>query len=278
VTVVCGEPPAGRARWSVRLIVDEALKRKLVPKLGGRQSGYCSRTTTSSRGGEKMWCVPELNVEYIERMEEVLEVYERPYNPQAPVVFLDEKPVVLHAEVRPGIPARPGTSAKRDYEYKRHGSANVFCAVEAKAGRHFTHSTPNRKGPEFAKMIQRLAHNYPHARTIHLVVDNLNTHCRKSLERHFGIDKAKALWERFTVHHTPKHASWLNQAEVEISLFSRQCLGQRRIPSLGTLRPEAKAWNQRIHRDRIMIQWKFSRTDAQKSFHYQSNLFVRSEH
>jgi hypothetical protein len=151
---------------------------------------------TSSRGGKKMWCVPELNAEYIERMEEVLEIYERPYNPQEPVVCLDEKPVVLHGELRAEKRARPGTLAKRDYEYKRRGGANVFCAVEAKAGRHFTHPTPNRKAPEFARMIQRLANSYPRARTIHLVLDNLNTHCRKSLDGHFGIERAKALWKR----------------------------------------------------------------------------------
>jgi hypothetical protein len=225
-----------------------------------------------------MWCVPELNAEYIERMEEVLEIYERPYNPQEPVVCLDEKPVVLHGEVRAEKRARPGSLAKRDYEYKRRGGANVFCAVEAKAGRHFTHPTPNRKAPEFARMIQRLANSYPCARTIHLVLDNLNTHCRKSLDGHFGIERAKALWKRFTLHYTPKHASWLNQAEVEISLFSRQCLGKRRIPNLETLRFQAKAWNHHINRHRTILEWNFSRLDAQRCFHYQTNLFARSRY
>ena len=129
-------------------------------------------------------------------MEKVLEIYESPYNPQEPVVCLDEKPVVLHGEVWAGKRARPGTLAKRDYEYKRHGGANVFCAVEAKAGRHFTHPTPNRKAPEFARMIQRLANSYPRARTIHLVLDNLNTHCRKSLDGHFGIEQANSPWSK----------------------------------------------------------------------------------
>lgn len=103
-------------------------------------------------------------------------------------------------------------------------------------------------------MIQRLANSYPRARTIHLVLDNLNTHCRKSLDGHFGIEQAKPLCKRFTLHYTPKHASWLNQAEVEISLFSRQCLGQRRIPNLATLRSQAKAWNQRINRHRTILE------------------------
>jgi hypothetical protein len=127
-------------------------------------------------------------------------------------------------------------------------------------------------------MIQRLANSYPRARTIHLVLDNLNTHCRKSLDGHFGIERAKALRKRFTLHYTPKHASWLNQAEVEISLFSRQCLAKRRIPNLETLRSQAKAWNQHNNRHRTILEWDFSRLDAQRCFHYQTNLFARSRY
>ena len=225
-----------------------------------------------------MWCVAEVDAEYIARMEDVLALYEKPYDCREPVVCLDEKPVVLHAEVRCPQPARPGSIAKRDGEYKRCGTANVFCAVEAKAGRHFTRPSANRSGAEFAKTIEQLARRYSYARTIHLVFDNLNTHCRKSLEKHFGPQKAAALWSRFTIHRTPKHGSWLNQAEVEISLFSRQCLGTRRIPNLATLRAEAKAWNQRINQQRVLIRWNFSRTDAQAVFHYQTNIFQRSEY
>lgn len=177
-----------------------------------------------------------------------------------------------------GKPARPGSIAKRDGEYKRCGTANVFCAVEAKAGRHFTRPTANRSGAEFAKTIEQLARRYPYAQTIHLVFDNLNTHCLKSLEKHFGMQKAAALWSRFAIHRTPKHGSWLNQAEVEISLFSRQCLGTHRAPDLATLRAEARAWSQRINRNRVIIRWNFSRTDAQAVFHYQANLFQRSEY
>src|SRR5215470_17270745 len=124
-----------------------------------------------------MWCVAELDAEYIERMEEVLGVYEKPYNAAEPVVCLDEKPVSLHAEVRPSRPAAPGKIAKRDSEYKRCGTANVFCAVEPKAGRHFTFPTPDRSGREFAKVVDLIVRQYPQARTIHLVMDNLNIHC-----------------------------------------------------------------------------------------------------
>jgi hypothetical protein len=224
-----------------------------------------------------MWCVAEVNEAYLERMEDVLEVYERPYNPQEPVVCLDEKTVVLHRDLRPPMQAQPQRPAKRDYEYKRCGTANIFCAVEPLAGRHFTWPTPNRSGKQFAKMLQRIAKAYPNARTIHLVLDNLSTHARSSLVRHLGPG-AEHLWNRFTIHYTPKHASWLNQAEIEISIFARQCLGARRMPSLPALRAECNAWNRRVNRQRLKISWTFSRLDAANVFHHQLQLFKRSRH
>jgi hypothetical protein len=225
-----------------------------------------------------MWCVAEVNEAYMERMEDVLEVYEKPYNPQAPVVCLDEKPIVLHRDLRPPTLAQPQQVAKRDYEYKRCGTANVFCAVEPLAGRHFTWPTPNRSGKQFAKMLRRIANAYPNARTIHLVLDNLSTHARSSLVRYYGPQQADELWNRFTIHYTPKHASWLNQAEIEISIFARQCLGSRRMPSLPALRAEANAWNRTMNRQRLKINWTFSRLDAANVFHRQLQLFKRSRH
>jgi DDE superfamily endonuclease len=225
-----------------------------------------------------MWCVAEVDEAYVARMEELLKLYEKPYLPQEPVVCFDEKPVPLHAEVRQPIAAQPGKPAKQDGEYKRCGTANVFCAVEPLAGRHFTWPTPNRSGVQFAKAIQRLADQYPLARTIHLVVDNLSTHSCKILVDHFGPQHGVALWNRFTVHYTPKHASWLNQGEIEISLLARQCFGKRRIPSLSVLKAECRAWNRRINRDRTTIHWKFTRREARRVFHYQHNLFTRSRH
>ncbi len=131
------------------------------------------------------------------------ELDERPHNPAEPVLCLDEKPVVLHADVRPATPAHPGRVARRDNEYKRCGTANVFCAVEPKAGRHFTFVTPDRSGFEFAQVAVKLAMAYPEAKTIHLVMDNLNIHCRKSLADVFGAEMATEVWGRFTVHNTP---------------------------------------------------------------------------
>ena len=224
-----------------------------------------------------MWCVAELDEEYIAKMEDVLKTYEKPYDPKEPVVCLDEKPVTLHADVRLPQAAKPGREARRDSEYKRCGTANVFCAVEPKAGQHFTFPTANRSAGEFAQAVRGVAEHYPEAQTIHLVMDNLNTHCRKSLTDFYGEKPGSALWNRFAVHHTPKHGSWLNQAEIEISLFSRQCLGTRRIPDLPTLCRETRAWNRRTNCAGVKINWKFNRKAARKKFGYRKNSFTRSE-
>ena len=148
-----------------------------------------------------MWCVAELDDEYIAKMEDVLETYEKPYNPAEPVVCLDEKPVTLHADVRPASPAQPGREARRDNEYERRGTANVFCAVEPKAGRHFTFATADRSAFEFARVACDLAIQYPDAETIHLVLDNLNIHRPKSLTDAFGLEMGREVWDpsRFTL-------------------------------------------------------------------------------
>ena len=210
-------------------------------------------------------------------MEDVLKTYEKPYNPAEPVVCFDERPVSLHADLRPPRPVAPGRIAKRDSEYERCGTANVFCAVEPKAGNHFAWPTPNRSAREFARVIAELVVSYPRARTIHLVMDNLNIHCRKSLTDLYGLKVGNAFWNRLTVHYTPKHGSWLNQAEIEISLFSRQCLGTRRIPDLTTLRREVRVWSRRLNRSKLKINWGFHRKSARRKFGYKPNSFMRSE-
>lgn len=224
-----------------------------------------------------MWCVADLDEDYIAHMEEVLEIYERPHNPAQPVVCLDEKSVTLHADVRPVTPAAPGRETRRDSEYQRCGTANVFCAVEPKAGCHFTFVTPDRSGCEFAQVLFELAMAYPAAETIHLVMDNLSSHSRKSLTALCGEELGGEIWEAFTPHYTPVHGSWLNQAEIEIGLFSRQCLGKRRIPDLKTLRREAAAWNRGVNRERLKIDWRFDRQTARRKFGYIKPSIMRSK-
>ena len=227
-----------------------------------------SETMASSRGGKKLWCVPTLDDEFIERMEDVLKLYEKPLDPEEPVVCLDEKPVQCLDDARTTVRVKKSATVRRDYEYVRRGTANVFCAVEPKTGRYFAKSTRRRKNPDFARMIRDIARAYPHARTIHLVMDNLSTHTLAALEQTFGQVEARTLWSRFSVHYTPKHASCLNQAEIAVGMLTRQCLGRRRIGSLDQLRVETRAWRNRTNRAKCKIDWGFTVKDARRKFRY----------
>jgi len=202
-------------------------------------------------------------------MEDVLDLYEKPYKASEPVICLDEKPIQLLDSIRiDHSPIRPGKITKIDYEYRRCGTANVFCGIEPKTGKHFNSPTQNRKSPEFAKMIARIAMAYPNAKKIHLVMDNLNTHCEKSLLEYFGLKKGLKLWRRFEIHYTPKHASWLNQAEIAINIYSKQCLGHQRINSLIELKNISKNWLRRINKNKSNIDWKFTSKMAKLKFKY----------
>lgn len=224
-----------------------------------------------------MWCVPELDDRYIANMEDVLAIYEKEYDATQPVVCLDEKPITLHGEVRPATAAKPGREARRDSEYERRGTANAFLAVEPKAGRHFCFPTLDRSGFQFAQVALELAMSYTEANRIHLVLDNLNIHTEKSLTDAFGLEMGSQVWARFVIHYTPKHGSWLNQAEIEIGIFAKQCLGKCRIPDLRSLRRRCRAWTQRMNKAGTKINWKFDRKAARRTFGYKKNSFKRSE-
>lgn len=221
-----------------------------------------------------MWCIPEMTPEFIERMEDVLNLYEKPYNSDEPVICLDEKPIQLLKDSRDIIPEKPGSIRKRDYEYIRAGTANVFCIVEPKGGRHFTYVTKNRKGKEFAKVLNRLAKHYTAAKRIHLVMDNLRTHSLKSLTDFYGMKQGTEIWNKFEIHFTPKHASWLDQAEIEIGIYSRQCLGKIRISNIDELRKRTNAWNKMVNKKKLKIKWEFTTKKAREKFQYQRELLI----
>jgi hypothetical protein len=172
---------------------------------------------------------------------------------------------------------KPGLLAKREYEYVRCGTANIFCIVEPLTGRRLTHATKNRKGNAFAAALKKVARRYADAKTIHPVVDNLNTHRLKSLTSTLGTEAGEVLWKRFTVHYIPKHASWLNAAEMETSLVSRECLGRRRITDLARQRAEVAAWRKRADIGGRKIDWKFRVADARRVFRYPGIITPRSE-
>jgi len=269
IALLCSDPPEGYSRWTMALITEETIKRKIVPTVGKETIRLLMKSHNLKPWRLKMWCIPDLNEEYIERMEDVLDLYEKPYNAKEPVVCLDEKSLQLLKSAREDIVAKKeGQITKRDSEYIRCGTANVFCGIEPKAGRHFTVVTRHRKRPDFAKVLNKISKQYPKADTIHLVLDNLNTHNKDSLIDFYGKKKGSKLWRKFTVHYTPKHGSWLNQAEIEIGMYSKQCLGKSRIADIKQLRKTSAAWNLKTNKKEIKINWRFTSKCARKKFGY----------
>ena len=195
-------------------------------------------------------------------MEDVIEVYHRPLDPECPTVCVDEGGKQLIGEVRPPLPIRVGNPAEEDYEYQRNGVANVFMAFEPLAGRRVVEVTARRTAIDFAKFLKKLLDEvYPDAARVVLVTDNLNTHCTGSLYEAFEPGEARRLAARIEWHYTPKHGSWLNMAEIELSALARQCL-DRRIPDTEALKREVVAWELRRNAAAVKADWQFTTADA----------------
>jgi len=195
-------------------------------------------------------------------MEDVLEVYHRPYDPDVPVVCMDEKPYQLLAHAREPIPASPGHDRKQDSEYVRHGTCSIFVWVEPLAGQRRVDARPRRTRVDWATEVARLLEiDYPHSARVVLVMDNLNTHTLGSLYEAFEPTRARALAERLEIHYTPKHGSWLNIAEIELARLTRQCL-DRRIDNLDLLNSELAAWQADANADERKVIWQFTSNDA----------------
>ena len=220
-----------------------------------------------------MWCVPTITPEFIEQMEGVLDLYARPYNPQEPVLCFDEKSKELHAETRAVQGTTEQKVRRRDYEYKRNGTTNIFMTVEPKGGYREARVTNRRTRVDFAHEIKRVLESarYQHANMIHIVLDNLNTHNEKSLVGTFGAETTARLMKRITFHHTPKHASWLNMAEIELSIMDGQCT-RGRIADTASLKKKLRAWQRERNRTQRIINWKFTTDEARKVFRYKTEL------
>jgi hypothetical protein len=209
------------------------------------------------------WVIPpEQDAEFVARMEDVLEVYRRPYDPARPVVCLDEQPTQLIGETRRPIPVQPGQPARYDYEYERLGSATNFMLTEPLGGWRKVNVRETKTAIDLAHEIKELLDvDYPDAETVVLVWDNLNTHTPASLYKAFEPAEARRLLERLEIHYTPKHGSWLDVAEIELSVFTKQCLA-RRIDNIDTLRREAKAWADARNAAQTGVDWQFTNEQA----------------
>jgi transposase len=215
------------------------------------------------------WCIPpKASGAFVAAMEDVLEVYHRPYDPQRPQICMDETSKTLHAHTRPPEPPRPAEGekparpAREDYEYIRNGSANLFLWFEPLTGRRRVKATERRTRQDWAELIRELVDEaYPEAEKIVLVLDNLNTHTLGSLYETFAPEEARRLAEKLELHYTPKHGSWLNMAEIELSVLARQCLGQR-LPSRAELADAVAAWEADRNARAATMQWRFTTADA----------------
>lgn len=208
------------------------------------------------------WVIPpESNAEFVAAMENVLDVYQRPYDATRPVVCMDETPRQLIGHVRQPVPAKPGQPAREDYEYERFGVCNVFMANEPLAGRRMTQVTERKTKIDWAHFVNDIAQRYPTAERITLVMDNLNTHTPASLYEAFPPEQAKALWDRFEFVYTPKHGSWLNMAEIELNVMIAQCLN-RRIDTIEIVRSEVAAWQASRDQINAKINWQFTNDRA----------------
>lgn len=214
----------------------------------------------------QQWCISKLDAEFLARMEDVLELYARPYDPHEPVVCFDEKSVQLLGEVREPLPASADHPARHDYEYVRGGTANLLVALEPLAGWRDVAVTDQRTKVDFAgRMRYLLEERYPDARVVHIVLDNLNTHTLGALYEAFPAADARRIARRIQFHPTPVHGSWLNMVEIENSVISRTCLA-RRIPTTDALRDILRPWQVRRNADKARISWRFSLDNARGKF------------
>jgi transposase len=262
VATACSNPPAGRARWTLELLADALVRLTTHDSV--------SRETVRRRLAEKdlkpwrkdMWCIPQVDADYVARMEDVLDLYAEAPDPKRPVVCFDESPTQLIAEVRQPIPAKPGHIERYDYEYRRNGTANLFVFLDVHRSWRKVKVTERRAAEDFAACMRDLTDvHYPKAERIRVVLDNLSTHSAGALYQTFPADEARRVLRRLDFHYVPKHASWLNMVEIEIGVLAGQCL-DRRIASREQLAAEIAAWEQQRNAAHARIKWMFTTQKA----------------
>ena len=262
VATACSSPPEGRARWTLELLAGAMVK--LTEHQG------LSRETVRRRLAENdlkpwrkdMWCIPQVDGEYVARMEDVLDLYAEEPDPKRPVVCFDESPTQLIGEARQPIPAEPGQLERYDCEYKRNGTANLFIFLDAHQSWRKVKVTDRRAAEDFAVCMRELTDvHFPKAERIRVVLDNLSTHFPGSLYQAFPPCEARRVLRRLEFHHVPKHASWLNMVEIEIGVLRSQCL-DRRIATQKHLVSEIAAWERQRNASGARIKWMFTTEKA----------------
>ncbi len=262
IAEACSEAPEGRVRWTMQLLADRVVELDPADSISDETVRLILKNSDIKPWQKKQWCIPTVGAEYVLHMEDVPDLYEEPYNPAYPCVCFDEKLYQLIGETKVPIPAAPGRPLRYDYEYERNGTANLFIIFEPAAGQRRIVVTQRRTKADFADMMKLPADElYPDAEKIRIVMDNLNTHNQYSLYERFEPEEARRILRRLEFHYTPKHASWLNMAEMEISVLSGQCIG-RRIADEETLKRELSAWEKERNEKSAKVRWRFTNADA----------------
>ena len=262
IALCCSSAPEGQCRWTLSLLTEKLISLNILDEVSRSTVGRSLQKNELKPWQKIEWCIPEANAEFVCKMEDVLDVYKRPYDEKRPVICMDESNKQLTKETRAPIPSAPGQPERYVTEYERNGTSNIFLACEPLAGKRQIKITDHRKKTDFAEFIQELVDvHYPAADKIVLVMDNLNTHNGSSLYEKFEPSEAKRILDKLEIHYTPKHGSWLNIAEIELSHLSRQCLN-RRIPDQETFIHETNAWCKRRNESNATVDWQFTTDDA----------------
>ena len=276
IATALGPAPEGRAKWTLRLLAEYCADREYIVSISHAAIGDMLNTNQVKPHLCKYWCTPkEHDAEFVMHMEDVLGIYKREYNPQIPVVCMDEKPVQLLDEIRERVSAKPlrtdpdtglpkpAAVERIDSEYERCGTASIFMFTEPLGGWRHTEALETRKKEDFAVLMRKISQDhYPDVEKIILIADNLNTHRPSAFYEAFPPDVAYALAQKFEFHYTPKHGSWLNIAETELSSLSLQCLGNQRINSIGGLNEILSAWEIDRNARQKGVNWQFTAQDA----------------
>ena len=261
--LACSAPPDGRKRWTLRLLADRMVVLEYVESVSHETVRQALKRNEVKPWQKKEWCIPpKANAEFVYHMEDVLDVYKRPADPAKPIVGFDETPVQLVSETRQPLPMQPGQPERYDYEYRREGVANLFMFFAPLQNWRHVKVTDRRTKADWAECMRDLVDVYfPEARVITVVQDQLNTHNPAALYEVFPPAEAKRILDRLEFHFTPKHGSWLNVAEIELSVLSRQCLDQR-IPDQIILAQETAAWETERNASGATVNWRFTTEDA----------------
>jgi transposase len=262
VALACSDPPEGCARWTLKLLANSLVELIEPPSISRETVRRRLDDNDLKPWQKKMWCIANVDGEYIARMEDVLDLYAEPHDPKRPVVCFDESPIQLIGEVRVPITPKPGKRYRYDSEYKRNGTANLFVIVDANRSWRKVVVTDRRANQDFALCMRDLADiDYPDADKVRVVMDNLSTHTAAALYQTFPAAEARRVLRRLEFHYTPKHASWLNMVEIEIGVMRRQCLDCR-IDSHARLETKVRAWERRRTASGARIRWMFSTDQA----------------